>query len=536
MARTLTALEAPAPRSIIPGRVVTIDTGMSLVDLEAIATGVARLAIASEARPRLLASAARLNLCIADQRTVYGISTGFGPLANRTVAHGDAEALQRNLICHLATGVGAPLSHGESRALLTARLLSILQGWSGASLALVDMMVAVLNHDLAPNVPEKGTVGASGDLTPSAHMALALMGEGSFVSRAGERLDAAETLRRHGLQPFRLDRRDGLALVNGVSAMTGIAALNGVVARRCLGWSLALSVVHAEVLLGRTEAWHDAFSEARRHPGQRRVQESLLSLAAGSGWLDKSLAASRRVEDDAVPVMGRAPQDAYTIRCLPQALGAVRDMLDVHDRIVETELASASDNPIFQEEAPHALHGGNFYGQHVAFASDALFNAVAKIAIVAERQIARLTDEKLNEGLPPFLQPRQPGLQSGFMGAQVTASALLAEIRTRAMPASIQSISTNGANQDIVSMGTIAARKTRDALLDVSRILAIQALANAQAIRLRQAADARTLSRAARWLMPFVNERFAPLLDDRPLSDEIEAMANLIRTTDPIGP
>jgi tyrosine ammonia-lyase len=512
-----------------------LDRTVDLAAFVDVARGKQAIAVLPEAFARLAVSASHLQSCIEGRRVVYGVTTGFGPLADREVPPESIEALQRNLIYHLATGVGSPLRWEESRALLFARLMSILQGWSGASAPVVQLMVDVLNCNLAPYVPEKGTVGASGDLTPSAHMALALMGEGHFISPTGEKKPAREVLRAHGLAPYQLALRDGLAMVNGVSAMAGIAAVNADVAGRALQWSLALTVGHAEAMNGRSEAWHSAFGQARPHPGQIKAHKKLDAFSIGSQRLDPSRIASKMVsEGDAIIQQVRSSQDAYSIRCAPQVLGAVWDMLDIHNKIVETEINAASDNPIFSDDAPFALHGGNFYGQHVAFASDALFNAVAKIAILSERQIARITDEKLNEGLPAFLQPNSPGLQSGFMGAQVTASALLAEIRTLAIPASIQSISTNGANQDVVSMGTIAARKVRNALDDVFRILAIQLLCVAQAVDIRSEDGGGQFSPTAVAARDFTRRYSARLIEDRPLSDDIEALALAMRGWHPV--
>ena len=515
--------------------ILSLDRTVSLAAFADVVRGKQKIRVLPEAFARLAVSSARLQQCIDGRRVVYGVTTGFGPLADREVPPESIEALQRNLIYHLATGVGAPLRWEESRALLFARLMSILQGWSGASAPVVTLMVDVLNGDLAPYVPEKGTVGASGDLTPSAHMALALMGEGAFVSKTGAKEPAQAVLQAKGLEPYRLTLRDGLAMVNGVSAMAGIAAVNADGASRALQWSLALTVGHAEAMNGRSEAWHPAFGEARPHPGQVKAHQKLALFSSGSQRLDASRIASKTVSDgDAIIQQARSSQDAYSIRCAPQVLGAVWDMLDVHDRIVETEINAASDNPIFSADEPFAIHGGNFYGQHVAFASDALFNAVAKIAILSERQIARITDETLNEGLPAFLQPIKPGLQSGFMGAQVTASALLAEIRTLAIPASIQSISTNGANQDVVSMGTIAARKVRNALDDVFRILAIQLLCVAQAVDIRSEDGGGRFCETTSAITAFARKYSARLEQDRPLSDDIETLALAMREWHPV--
>jgi tyrosine ammonia-lyase len=522
----------PAPVSVT-GRnarpALLVDRTLALPEFADLCEGRAELVLSDAAARRLEVARERLQSCIDRNAVVYGITTGFGPLANREISAANVVTLQRNLIYHLATGVGALHPWAEARGVLLARLMSNLQGWSGASAAMIDSMIAVINSDLAPAIPEKGTVGASGDLTPCAHMALALMGEGEFITPSGQRLPAPLALARLGVAPHRLDHRDGLALVNGTSAMTAVAAMTSHNAARAIDWAVALTGLHAEVMRGHMEAWSPAFGQARPHPGQQEALSRLSARVAGSGWVD-TVHSATRVADHSGSIVTHAlpPQDPYTIRCAPQVIGAVIDVLSFHDRIVETELNAATDNPIFGEEAPYALHGGNFYGQHVAFASDALAPALVTLGVLAERQIARVTDEKLSLGLPAFLQPHQTGLQSGFMGAQVTASALLAELRTRLIPASVQSIPTNGNNQDVVSMGTIAARKTRDLFADLFRIFAIQALVLAQAAELRAAQLDQPISEAASRLVAQVRQVAPALVDDRPLSREIEQMALVI--------
>jgi tyrosine ammonia-lyase len=294
-------------------------------------------------------------------------------------------------------------------------------------------------------------------------------------------------------------------------------------AQTALDTALRLSVAHAEALGGRTEAWHPAFGAVRPHPGQIAVLESLGATAANAPRLDRHRAAERRLAaGDGHRRLAATPQDPYTIRCVPQVLGAVADVIAFHRGIVEIELNAATDNPIFLDDEPSALHGGNFYGQHVAFASDALSTALVKMAVLAERQVARITDETMNKGLPAFLQGDRTGLQSGFMGAQVTASALVAEMRAAAHPASIQSIPTNGNNQDIVSMGTIAARKAAAIVPDLFRIQSIQALVLAQAVDLIGPSE---FSPATRAIHAAVREQSERLTVDRPLSDDIEQLA-----------
>ncbi len=517
---------------------VALGERLTLASAEAVARGTAQAAIAKTARARARAARERFDGCVAERRMVYGVTTGFGPLADRMVAAEEIATLQRNLVYHLATGVGAPLPYAAARAMALARLNSILQGWSGASEDAIDMLTALLNAPLAPRVPEKGTVGASGDLTPLAHMTLALMGQGGFIDAEGRDVPDHAAFAALGRGPLSLEARDGLALVNGTSAMTGIALLNAGVARRLLDWAEACTTAVAELLCGRGEAWDRAFAEARPHPGQESTAAALRARAADSGRIDHGRAAERRLTERApAPRADRAPQDAYTLRCAPQVLGAARDALDWHDSVAGRELNGASDNPIFPERGAPALHGGNFMGSHVALASDALSAAVTTVAGLAERQLARLTDERLNGGLPAFLHVGPAGLNSGFMGAQVTATALVAEMRRQASPASVQSLSTNGANQDVVSMGTVAARGAAAQLADATRVLAILAMAAAQGVDIVSEGAggpaAAGFSRSTLALRAWVRARSEALSEDRPLSAEIETVAEAMAVSPP---
>ncbi len=511
------------------GPVVTLDRQLSLADAQALAVGAVRLHISPFARSRMEAAHRRLARCVAERRVVYGVTTGFGPLADRLVAPEDIVLLQRNLIYHLASGVGAPLPWRAARAAAVARLCSLAQGWSGASHGLVQRLTALINSDLAPVIPEKGTVGASGDLTPLAHLALALMGEGAFMEESGAVVDNAVAFERLGVTPLTLEARDGLALVNGTSVMTGIGVLNAGDAERLWRWGVAITAALAEVLEGRAEAWRAEFSNARPHPGQAEAGARLRARLRGGQRADEGLAAARILPEDVLAARpmqeARAVQDPYSLRCAPQVLGACRDAAGFHAQLVERELNAATDNPIFAAGEPYALHGGNFMGQHVAFASDALSNAVIMLAVLAERQIALVTHERRNGGLPAFLTPQASGLHSGLMGAQVTATALVAEMRAGAMPASIQSISTNADNQDVVSMGTIAARKCAGVIADACRVLSIAALAAAQSVELIQRQGGGGFSPDALALLRWVRDRVDFLDADRPLSGDIETLA-----------
>jgi tyrosine ammonia-lyase len=522
------------PRDIDPAAAAfVLDGHVDLASAHALVEGRMPVALSDAARARCENAHARLLRIIAEGRHVYGLTTGFGPLANRLIGPGHGVELQQNLVHHLASGLGPPLGWSEARAVVLARLVSIARGVSGASAPSIRALVALLSSDLAPWLPSRGTVGASGDLTPLAHLVLCLQGRGRFRDRTGRTLHGTEALARLGLQPLSLDQRDGLALVNGTSAMTGVALCNARLAARAVDWALALSAAMAECLGARAEAWHAEFARLRPHPGQARAAEELRRRIAGSDRIAWRPIALRRLVPGDTGTEDMPGQDAYTLRCVPQVVGACADQADWHASVVEIELNAVSDNPVLPEdEDPPALHGGNFMGQHVALASDGLSTAVTVLAGLAERQIARLTDEKLNAGLPAFLHGGRAGLHSGFMGAQVTATAILAEIRATG-PASVHSLSTNGANQDVVSLGTIAARLAAQKLGVLAEIHAIEALCIAQAMELRGGMECRGFSPAARALHAAIREVAPPLSADRPLADEIAALTETVAGVSP---
>ena len=530
---THATLAAPVRPSRQP---TTLDVGGDLTpdDIFAIAGG-RRVHLGDVAADRMSAAATTLLRMVHQRRRIYGVTTGYGPLASRAVTPEHAEELQRHLIYHLASGVGPPLSERHVRATMAARAASLARGHSGIGSRLYDLLIACLNHDIVPIVPSMGTVGASGDLTPLAHIALALLGEGEVTVR-GTRMASAVALRAANLEPAVLGHKEGITLVNGTSCMAGIAALNAVRTRRLLALALRLGVLHSECLQGRAEAWDPRIGHARPHRGQALAHAMLGQLSRGSQRLTAQTPLPPVLDESAAVdgwlPEGELPQDPYTIRCLPQEIGAALDVLAFHDQIVATELQSATDNPLVFADDGAVLHGGNFYGQHVAFASDALALAVIKTAVHAERCLARLTDVAQNKGLPAFLHGGRDGVNSGFMGAQVTATALVAEMRTRAMPASIQSIPTNGNNQDVVTMGTIAARKTADHLDLAFQVMAIQALAAAQAAELRGGSDRTGFSPASRTLVSWIRTHAESLGTDRSLTAEMSRVALALEDED----
>lgn len=500
-----------------PGR-AAVDLGetVSIAGIAAIAEARRTAKLGATVGPRLAQGEHFLARVTAERRRVYGYTTGFGPLADRAIDPGQGIELQRGLIAHLASGVGSPLAPRHVRALMAVRAATLAKGHSAVPERVPRAIIACLNHDLLPIIPSKGTVGASGDLTPLAHLARMLIGDGPALLE-GCPITAAEGLAAIGVAPMTLDGRPGLGLVNGTAAMTGIAAINAVEAGRAVQLALRLTALFADLIGARAEAFHEALARLRPHPGQLAAQYMLETLLDGSTRL-------RSVDAPGLP------QDAYSIRCAQQLIGAVLDVLAFHDGVLRIELNAVTDNPLFLPEEDLVIHGGNFQGQQIAFASDALATAVVQLAGYAERRIARLVDPATNGGLPPFLAAGEPGLSSGFMGAQVTATALVAELRARAAPASIHSLPTNGNNQDVVSLGTIAARKCADALEDCFRVLAIEALALAQAFDLAQRRGDRGHAPDSRALVDWVRHLSAPLENDRPLAEDIERLAAALQS------
>ena len=469
-----------------------------------------------------------LKKLIAERRRLYGITTGYGPLADTYVDPSASAQLQRGLVYHLSAGTGPLLNREQVRAIVAERAITLAQGHSAVRPQTLARLLDCLTEDWLPEVPALGTVGASGDLTPLAHIALGLMGEGR-VSVKGKSMPADQALELMGWQPLDPQGKDALALVNGTSAMTAIAALNGSRAQRYLELSLQLTLLYGEIFEYQREALQPELAQVRPHPGQLWAQTRLLALSRDSRRLQEG--------DSLPPVLPENPSEAgtwqqqtlpqapYTFRCAPQHLGAVADSLEQHNAVVEREITAVTDNPVFFPQSQKVLHGGNFFGQQVAFAADHLNNALIALAVHSERRLARLTDPAQNGDLPAFLRGNDNGLHSGFMGAQVTATALVAELRTHAQPASTQSIPTNANNQDVVTMGTIAARRAYDSLDRLSEILAIEAMALTQAYELKGSAQA-GFSASSQALAGWVRERVVALGDDRPLADDIQRLAH----------
>ncbi len=469
-------------------------------------------ALGADVHERLRRSHRQLESLAKAGRVVYGLNTGCGPLCDRPVPPADAARFQLNLVRSHASGLGPAHGPAVVRATMLVRAHSLAQGRSGVRPVVVDTLLAMLNADLLPVVPETGSVGASGDLVELAHVAQAVAGEGQ-VDWCGRRVAASAAFADAGLVPVVLEGREALALMNGTACETAQAALMVLGAEQLVAAAETTAALVIEVFGGNPEAFDARVHGARPHPGQQASAAHLRALLAGSGRL-------RDAEVRGGPERGPV-QDAYTLRCVPQVLGAVRATLAHVRDVVAIELNAVTDNPTFFPEDDVVLHAGNFHGQPIALAVDHAKVALAEIALFSERRLARLLDPATNGGLPPFLIRDRPGVRSGLMGLQYCASSTVAENSVLAHPASLGSVPTNANNQDVVGMGTVAVRQARRLLENARRVVAIELLAAAEAADLVGTAAFGAATRAAHAAVRAV---VPPLLEDRPLGEDVERL------------
>jgi histidine ammonia-lyase len=496
------ARTARRPRAVIDGESLTLE------QVEAIADGT-RVALAARARKAIRRSRETVERSTRDGRQVYGVNTGFGHLASVRIDDGELADLQRNLVRSHAAGVGPTLEERVVRAVLALRVNCLARGHSGIRLATLENLVKMLNARIHPVVPVQGSVGASGDLAPLAHIALAMIGEGDVFAR-GRRRRAADALRRAGIVPARLEAKEGLALINGTQFMTAIGLLALLRAERLAVVSDIVGGMTLEALKGSHRAFDVRIHDARAHPGQAVCAGNLRRLLA-DGTIEPSHRDCGRV------------QDAYSLRCMPQVHGAARDVFGHVRRVVELEVNASTDNPMVFADDDELVSGGNFHGQPIAIALDHLAIGVATLGNISERRIERLVNPDLS-GLPAFLA-HDPGLHSGFMIAQVTAASLVSENKVLAHPASVDTVPTSAGKEDHVSMGAHAARKATSIVDNVSRVLAIEALCAAQALdMLRPLRAGRGIEAARRTL----RRRIAHLDRDREIASDIERATELV--------
>ena len=442
---------------------------------------------------------------------IYGVTTGLGGLANVRLTPGHSTALQHGLLRSHAVAVGNELPAAEVRAMLALRAHVLALGYSGVRREVVLRFVEMLERDLLPVVPEQGSLGASGDLAPLAHLALPVIGEGE-VRLAGERLPAIEALRRCGLEPLVLEAKEGLALVNGTQGMTAIGVLAAWSAARLAKIADISAALTIEAIFGTDRAFDPRVVGLRPHPGQLASARNLVRLLA-----DSQLLSFHRES-------GHIVQDAYSIRCAPQVHGAFRDVVRHSVETLEIELASVSDNPVVLPETGEILSGGNFHGQPVAMACDSLAAATVGLASISERRLFRILDPRTSNGLPAFLVG-EAGVNSGFMVCQYTAASLVSEMKSLAHPAAVDSITSSAGQEDHVSMGMIAARHARECLRDAEAVIAMEVLAAAQACELRAPLLAGAATRAA---IASLRKVVPTLLHDRALKPDVDATIALV--------
>lgn len=485
---------------------------LTLDQIADVANGREQVALAADARARIEAARAVVEKIVAENRAVYGVNTGFGKLSDLRIDPGKLSELQLNLVRSHSCGLGNPLSEAEARAMLLLRANVLACGLSGARAVVADTLVAMLARGVTPVIPEKGSVGASGDLAPLAHLALAAIGEGEAFYQ-GERLASAAALSRAGIPPLQLEVKEGLALLNGTQAMGGVGALALHRAERVTRLADVAGAMSLEGLKGTPVAFDERIHAARPHVGQIEVATHLRELLAGS-----AIRASHLLNDPRV-------QDAYSLRCMPQVHGAVRDALRHARGVVEIETGSATDNPLVFAETDDVLSGGNFHGAPLALAFDFAAIALTDLLSITERRIDRLVNPDANENLPPFLT-REAGTSSGFMMLQVTAVALLAEAKILAHPASVDNVPTDGGKEDHVSMGMTAATKLRTIVDLAEAVTAIELITAAEALEYRKPLAP---GRGVQAAYDLVRARVPQLVADRSMSGDIQTIAAAVR-------
>ena len=489
---------------------------LSFPELRQVVYARRQVRLGSEAHKRVASAREVVEKLLRENRVAYAINTGVGKLSDVHIEPAQNRQLQVNLIRSHSAGVGEPLSQEETRAMMLLRANSLAKGFSGVRPEVVDLICAMLNHGVHPVVPSQGSVGASGDLAPLAHLALAMIGEGEVWAEDGRRRESAEALRQAGIKPLVPEAKEAISLINGTQAMLAVGALSLLAAENLADTADVLGAMSLDALHGTDVAFDERIHAARPHAGQTKVAANLRRLIAGSQI--------RESHKDC----GRV-QDAYSLRCIPQVHGAVRDTLEFCRRTFAIEMNSAVDNPLVflrSDGEGDIISGGNFHGEPLAFALDFMAIALSALAGISERRIERLVNPALNEGLPPFLAA-EAGINSGFMMPQVTAAALASENKVLAHPASVDSITTSGNKEDYVSMGMAAAIKLKKVVANTTHVLAIEACAAAQALDflapLKSSGPLQKAHAAIRNVSPTIEK-------DRVFAEDFARLAELIRT------
>lgn len=484
--------------------------GLSLLEVVQVARKGAKVVLSEELKEKINRSRQLVEKMIEQKRVVYGITTGFGKFATVTIGPEDTRALQHNLIVSHAVGVGNPLPEETVRAMMLLRAYSLSRGYSGIRLTTIQALLDALNAGIHPVVPEKGSLGSSGDLAPLSHMILPLLGLGEAFYK-GKRISGQEALQAVGLKPIVLEAKEGLALNNGTQCMTAVAALVIADGEKLVHAANVIAALTMEALNGMPSAFDPRIHQIRNHPGQIETAATMLHLLEGSEYT--------------APKDHPRVQDAYALRCIAQVHGPIKEALAYAKQVVEREINGVTDNPLIFLDTEEAISGGNFHGEPIALALDFLGIAFSELANIAERRLERLVNPALSNGLPAFLTTRG-GVNSGFMIVQYSAAALVSENKILAHPASVDSIPSSANQEDHVSMGTIAARKAAQIVDHATHVLAMELLAACQGIDLR---GPKRLGKGTESTYRKLRNRVAMLEEDRVMYQDIDAAVALIR-------
>ncbi len=500
-----------------------INNELQLQDIQSIVEGEARVEI-SEERRRAIDECFSFLESFSKDKVIYGINTGFGPMAQWRIDDKNLNELQYNIIRSHSTGAGEPLPEKCVRAAMLARLMTFVQAHSGVNIQTCDLLVEFLNRGIYPVIPQHGSVGASGDLVQLAHIALALIGEGEVFYK-GERRNTSEVFAELGMKPLQMYVREGLAVTNGTAVMTGIGFVNLFNVKRLLNISLKASVLMNEIASSYDDLMSEVLNGVKRHNGQRVVAAKMREISSGSEMLlsrEKEL--YHKSEED---VFEHKVQPYYSLRCIPQILGPVWDAVENVEKVLVGEINSANDNPIVDPKNKTVIHGGNFHGDYVSFEMDKLKMAVTKMTMLAERQMNYLFHDRINGILPPFVNLGVLGLNYGLQASQFTATSTTAECQTLSNPMYVHSIPNNNDNQDIVSMGTNSALICQRVIENSYQVMAIHMMALAQAVDCLKIAN--KLAPATKELYNQIREIVPVFVEDTPKYKEIEALINWLK-------
>ncbi|WP_144283347.1 HAL/PAL/TAL family ammonia-lyase [Chryseobacterium echinoideorum] len=461
-------------------------------------------------------------------KVIYGVNTGFGPMAQFKISDEDTHQLQYNLIRSHSSGIGNPLPADEVKACMLARMNTLSRGNSGIHVSVVNLLKELINRDITPLIFEHGGVGASGDLVQLAHLALVLIGEGE-VFYQGERRSTKEVFATEGLTPVKVEIREGLGLMNGTSVMSGIGVVNAYKANQLVDISLKLSCAINEIVLAYDDHLSEVLNQTKLHSGQQKIAEKMRTHLSDSQLVRKRADHLYTHFEEQEKVFKEKVQEYYSIRCVPQILGPVLDTLEYTEKVLENEINSANDNPIIDVENQHVYHGGNFHGDYVSLEMDKLKIVVTKLTMLAERQLNYLLNSKINEILPPFVNLGKLGFNFGMQGVQFTATSTTAESQMLSNPMYVHSIPNNNDNQDIVSMGTNAAVICRKVIENAFEVLAIEAITVVQAIEFLEYQD--KISSSTKELYDHIREIIPVFSDDMVMYPYLEKVKKYLKTT-----